>query len=294
MSRYWSLFVLLVLIFGVLTFALGPMYRIWLPQDVSSHGKNIDSLYYFILVLTGVVFVATEGVMFYFMWRYEAKNNADPVIYSHGSHTLEIVWTIIPAATLLFIAIYQFNDWAVAKMRNPMFGPDKVQGTADDLPPTMEVIARQWEWRLRYPGADGKFGTADDIYSVNEIHAVVNTDVVVALKSQDILHSFFLPELRIKQDAVPGMKIPVWFKALKEGEYDLVCAEHCGARHYAMKGRLIVQSQEDYDTWMRQMTAEQFRTQVAVSPAAAGTAVAAKANDGPHVAALPSSAGDTQ
>ena len=120
MSRLWSLMALVTLIFGVLTFALAPSYGMWLPQDVSSHGRDIDSLFYFILILTGVVFIATEGVMFYFMWKYDATVNKDnKVAYSHGSHALEIVWTIIPSATLLFIALYQFNTWIEAKRRDP-------------------------------------------------------------------------------------------------------------------------------------------------------------------------------
>ncbi|MDX1964238.1 MAG: cytochrome c oxidase subunit II [Pirellulales bacterium] len=265
MARLWSLLVLAVLIGGVLTFAIGPTYRMSLPQDVSTHGHTIDGLYYFILALTGIVFIATQSVLFYFMWRYEANTNKDPITYTHGSHTLEIVWTIIPAATLLFISIFQFDSWAEAKMRNPMYGPDGKPGTADDMPPTLEVTARQWEWRLRYPGQDGRLGTADDLFTVNELHVPVNQDIVVSLKSMDILHSFFLPELRVKQDAVPGMKIPVWFQATKTGRYELVCAEHCGARHYAMKGMLVVDTPEDYQAWLRKLTREQFRTQPATT-----------------------------
>ncbi len=93
-----------------------------------------------------------------------------------------------------------------------MYGPDHIAGTADDKLPTVEVTARQWEWRIRYPGEDGKLGTSDDIFDVNELHVPANEDVIVALKSNDILHSFFIPNLRVKQDAVPGMKIPVWFR----------------------------------------------------------------------------------
>ncbi len=151
-----------------------------------------------------------------------AKNNPDPIKYTHGSHTLEIVWTIIPAATLLFIAIYQFNSWAQTKMRNPIYGPDGVQGVNevtginDDMAPTVEVTARRWEWRIRYPGKDGILGTPDDLFTVNDLHVPANKDTVVLLKSNDILHSFFLPNMRVKQDAVPGMQIPVWFKPIKE------------------------------------------------------------------------------
>lgn len=272
MSRYWSLLALLVTILGVFTFFYSANeLKIWLPQDRSSHGRDIDSLFYFILVLTAVVFVATEGALFYFMWKYAAGSNTQPVKYTHGSHTLEIVWTIIPAATLLFIAIFQFNSWAQTKMRNPIYGADGMRGVNpatgvnDDMLPTVEVVARQWEWRVRYPGKDGLLGTQDDLFTVNELHVPANKDTVVLLKSNDILHSFFIPNMRVKQDAVPGMEIPVWFKPVKEDgeseyEVDIVCAEHCGPRHYAMKGRLYVHNQDEYDQYIRGLTKKQMAT----------------------------------
>ncbi|MGC4003465.1 MAG: cytochrome c oxidase subunit II transmembrane domain-containing protein [Pirellulales bacterium] len=175
MSKLWSIMALMVVVFGVLTFVVADQTWFWakpmtLPADYSAHGKTIDNLYYFILALTGVVFVATEGALFYFMWKYDAKNNTEPVKYSHGSHTLEIVWTIIPAVTLLFIALYQFNSWSDVKIRKP------------DIDPTVEVTARQWEWRIRYPGEDGKLGTPDDVFDVNELLVPANSEVLVSLK----------------------------------------------------------------------------------------------------------------
>lgn len=214
----------------------------WLPEDASEHGHRIDHLFMFILILTGIVFVVTEGLLLYFMWRYDARRNATPVKYVHGSHNLEVVWSVLTAATLVFIAIYQMNVWADVKMRRP------------NMPVTVEVTARQFEWRIRYPGPDGKFDTMDDIHHVNELHVPVNEEVLVDLKSMDVLHDFFLPKLRIKQDAVPGKRIPVWFKAKKVGESDLVCAELCGWGHYKMKGRLFVESRSQYEAWLAKMS----------------------------------------
>jgi cytochrome c oxidase subunit 2 len=220
----------------------------WLPRDVSEHGWQIDHLWNFILVLTGLVFVATEGALVMFLWKYAKESNPEPVKYTHGSHNLEVVWTILPAATLLFIAIYQMNAWADIKMRKP------------NMAPSLEVLARQFEWRFRYPGADGKLDTPDDVYAVNEFHVPVDEDVLVSLKSADVLHDFFLPNLRIKQDAVPGMMIPVWFRAMETGKYDLVCAELCGWGHYKMKGRMIVEPREVFDAWLEKMRKEQTTT----------------------------------
>jgi cytochrome c oxidase subunit 2 len=253
-GRFWSFLFLLVPVLGVATFLVGPAYKIWLPEDVSTHGHAIDHLFMFILWLTGAVFLATECVLFWFLWRYDGKQNADPVKFTHGSHTLEIVWTIIPAATLLFIAMYQMNAWADTKLRRP------------DIPPTAEVTARQFEWRIRYPGEDGVLGTIDDLYTVNDLCVPVNEEILIELKSQDVLHSFFLPQLRVKQDAVPGMKIPVWFQANKTGRYDLVCAELCGWGHYKMKGQIRIVSRPEYEKFIADLTAEQNETKPPAPP----------------------------
>jgi cytochrome c oxidase subunit 2 len=236
-------------VLGVATFAVAPAIDVWLPKDVSVHGASIDALFYFILGLTGIVFVATEVLLFWFLWKYDAAKATGPATYIQGSHTLEVVWTIIPAAILLFLAIYQMNAWADVKMRRPA------------MQPTVEVVARQFEWRLRYPGRDGELGTADDLHLVNDLTLPVDEEILVQLKSMDVLHSFFLPNLRIKQDAVPGMKIPVWFKATETGQFDIVCAELCGWGHYKMKGRVTVESREDFDRWLESQYARQEATQ---------------------------------
>ena len=251
MGKFWSLLFLLVPILGVGLFVWAPFNNHWLPRDVSTHGYQIDHLFNFILGLTGVVFIATELLLFWFLWRYDRATNTSPVKFTHGSHNLEIVWTILPAATLLFIAIYQMNAWAEVKMHKP------------DMEPTVEVTARQFEWRLRYPGQDGELGTRDDVFVVNELHLPVNEEVLIELKSMDVLHDFFLPHLRIKQDAVPGTTIPVWFRATQPGEYDLVCAELCGWGHYKMKGRLFVESRSDYERWLADLETKQTATNVA-------------------------------
>ena len=262
LNKFWCLIFLLVPILGVATFVVSPYYDHWLPEDVSTHGGTIDHLFYFILILTGIVFVITEVALFWFMWRYDGAATRRPVKFIHGSHTLEVVWTILPAATLLFIAIYQMNAWADTKMRRPDLGPDQTRGTADDMPPTVEVTARQFEWRLRYPGPDGVIGTRDDLHSVNELVLPPNEEILVMLKSEDVLHSFFLPTLRVKQDAVPGMKIPVWFQGTRpSSEHDLVCAELCGWGHYKMKGRLIfTKNRREYDDWLRNLQTKQMAT----------------------------------
>ena len=119
------------------------------------------------------------------------------------------------------------------------------------------MTGRQFEWRLRYPGNDGQLGTPDDVHLVNDLHVPIDEEIVIAIKSDDVLHSFFLPNLRLKQDVVPGMKQFVWFTAQREGTFDIVCAELCGWGHYKMKGRLTVESREDFDRWMAEKYEQQ-------------------------------------
>lgn len=268
MGKFWSLVFLLVPVLGVATFVLAPSLNSWLPRDVSEHGHTIDHLFYFILGLTGIVFVATEMALFFFLWRYDGGSNPQPVKFTHGSHSLEVVWTILPAATLLFIAIYQMNAWADSKMRKPAMAP------------TVEVTARQFEWRLRYPRTRPEgwkegdpnvyvFGE-HDVFVVNDLHLPVDEEILVDLKSMDVLHSFFLPNLRVKQDAVPGMKVPVWFRGTDVGRFDLVCAELCGWGHYKMKGRLTLEPRQKFDEWLEQKYREQEATTDPQQTAAAG------------------------
>jgi cytochrome c oxidase subunit 2 len=249
----------MVPILGVLCFVWAmadwwPMRDHWLPENIGSEQAIvIDNLFLFILYLTGVIFIITGVVFFWLLWTYDAAKTLEPVKYFHGSHTLEVIWSIIPAATLLFIAIFQMNAWAKAKVYRPEVAPGVLKA------PLAEITGRQFEWRIRYAGKDGVIGTEDDILNVNDLHVPVNEDVVLLIKSQDVLHSFFLPHLRVKQDVVPGMQQFVWFKATRARTkpYDIVCAELCGWGHYKMRGRLVVQSRADFDTWLDEQWDEQ-------------------------------------
>ena len=246
MKRFWSLLFLMVPLLGVASFFVAKQYNIWFPEDVSEHGRTIDNLFMFILYLTGFVFVATEVALFYFMWKYDAKSSKEPVKYSHGSHALEIVWTILPAATLLFIAIYQMEAWAAAKMQPP------------DIKPMVEVTGRQFNWDFRYPGPDKELYTADDVVRTDgKLYLPVDEDVLLRITSADVLHSFFLPNLRMKQDVVPGMEQHMWFKATKTGSYDIVCAELCGWGHYKMKGQVTFMPRDQYEQKLEEMSREQ-------------------------------------
>jgi cytochrome c oxidase subunit 2 len=242
----------MVPIFGVATFIVAPYFNHWFPKDISENGRVIDQLFMFILWLTGIIFIVTECTLFYFTWKYDGRTNPEPAKFSHGSHTLEVVWTILPAVTLLFIAIYQMNAWADAKMRRP------------NIPVVAEVTGRQFNWDVRYPGPDGELYTADDIIRTDgQIHLPANEEILLVIKAQDVLHSFFLPNIRMKQDVVPGMEQYMWFKARETGEFDIVCAELCGWGHYKMKGRVTFEPRADFEKWLNDKAAEQNATTIA-------------------------------
>lgn len=240
----------------------GPL-ALWFPENVNSMANEVDQLHDLILALIGIVFVATGLVLFWFTWKYDASVNDQPVRFVHGSHKLEFWWTAIPAVILIGLAIYQLKVWSDVKIRRPMLaGLDGQMDTADDqpMPPQFEVVARQFEWRFRYAGEDQLLDTVDDILGdVNELHVPVGEIQVGSLKAADVLHSFFIPALRLKSDIVPGSQQIVWFRADKPGSYEIVCAELCGWGHYKMKGRLVVETKDEYQLYLQSLRAKQYQ-----------------------------------
>ncbi len=241
-----TLLFLAVLVLGVWTFTDAGNHGWWLPPIASSYGKQVDDLFDLILYMVAFFFVLTEGILVYCVFVYGKKRH-DKATFTHGNHKLEMVWTIIPVILLLVIAFSQMKTWAEIKF----------EGNMPNQAPIAEVYASQFDWRFRYPGPDGKLGTADDVENPFEFVVPVNEKVRFTLRSRDVIHSFFVPYFRLKQDAVPGMAIPVWFQATKEGTYDLVCAELCGWGHYKMAGRVRVVSRAAYDDWMKKMIEDQ-------------------------------------
>ena len=216
-----------------------------MPESVSTFGPALDNLYYVILVITGIVFVVTEVVLVYFMIKYRHKEGRKAT-YIEGSSKAEWIWTSATAVIVMALAIYSKGIWDT--IRHPdMFPVDAYQ---------LNVTAKQYEWNATYAGLDGQLGTSDDIQSRNQVHIPVDQPVIVNLQSEDVIHSFFLPDLRVKHDAVPGRVWPIWFEATQTGEFPLACAELCGLGHYRMGGTLIVHSKEDFDSWLSEMQIE--------------------------------------
>jgi cytochrome c oxidase subunit 2 len=209
----------------------------WLPENVSTYGRDIDWLFHLIYWITGFTAILVFAAMLAFLVMYKDRPGRR-ARYTHGNTTLEIVWTVVPSLILVILTFLSAPAWSRIKMQAP--------------PPSdfvLDVTAKQFNWQVTYPGPDGKLGTGDDKTLLDEMHVPVNKVVHVRLKSQDVIHSFFVPQFRMKQDAVPGREITQWFEATKPGKYELPCAELCGFGHSGMKGWVYVHTADDYKKW---------------------------------------------
>jgi cytochrome c oxidase subunit 2 len=231
-----------------------------LPEQASTYAPEIDNMFHLIMWITGVIFVIVELLLVFFLWRYRHREGR-VATYTHGNNRLEVIWTIVPALICVMLALLSRRIWEQIKENMPH---DALE---------VHVTGEQFAWNFRYPGPDGKFDTADDILTLNQLHFPVGKPVIVTLTSKDVIHSFYLPEFRVKQDAVPGMRTRIWFEGNKVGHWDIACAELCGLGHFRMKGAVTVDTQADYEKWL----AEQAASQAAEAPAPAAAPAASAA-----------------
>ena len=218
--------------------------RWWLPDAGSTFAGPIDTLFTAILIITGIALVLVEVGLVTFVISYRGRPGRK-AFYTHGSTRAEVIWTAIPAVTMVALGLISNHYWVLIKDKK-------------SVPPNayrLGVHAKQFEWQVTYPGADGKLGTSDDFTVRNQLHVIVNEPTAVELTSEDVIHSFFVPEWRLKQDAVPGMHIIAWFQPTKTGEFELGCAELCGMGHYRMRARVFVHTPDEYKAWVAQQAA---------------------------------------
>ena len=262
MKKFWALFFFFWPAVAIWSCLVARSNGWWFPTTESNPmgmamsplGERIDGLFYLILGIVAVVFVGTQVALGYTLWMGAVKPDDEKAHFSHGSHSLELIWTIVPAFVLVFIALYQMDVWAEFRVKS--YFPDAV---VDDSS-AMEVTARQFEWRIRYPEPGKELQNQPqpgDLYAVNEIHVPTGKPVKFNLRTDDVQHAFFAPELRVKQDAVAGLIIPVWFMIEKAGEYDLVCAELCGWGHYKMRATIVAEPESKVDAYIAKLQADQ-------------------------------------
>ena len=242
---------------AVAVLAASPSLGWWFPESgpsgsvASVHplGREIDHLFYVILWICGVVFALTQAGLAWALVGGARRTRAD---FFHGNHVLEVVWTVAPALALVFIAFYQMEVWA--KFRVESYFPE---GTT----PVAEVTGRMYEWRIRYPAPGEPLRESpqpDDVYAVNDLRIPAGEPVMIWLRSEDVQHSFSLPQFRVKQDALPGQLIPVWFQADDPGDYALLCQELCGWGHYKMGAVVTAAPPAEHEAAMRALAAAQM------------------------------------
>ena len=222
----------------------GQGVRVWLPEGITTTAPVIDRLFYIILGITGAMFVLVQATLLVFLIRYRQRPGR-PATYTHGNNLVEIIWTIIPSLILIWLATSNQQVWS------------QVRGTPPRPDLEVEITAEQFAWNVRYAGADGQLETADDVTTINQLHLPVHQTVLIRLKSKDVIHSFFVPQFRMKQDAVPGLTGHVWIAATKTGQFEIACAELCGLGHYRMRGYLTIESPEDFAAWLIKTRQEQ-------------------------------------
>jgi len=244
--------------------------RTWMPELASRHGAGIDAMLHYLLVSVGGLFLTSYLALAYFIWRGSRRQTIGPRLATHRTEemlsvVLGLGMAIIAEGGVLAIGIPVWSEYF------------------DAAPPAdavlIEVTAQQFMWNVRYPGRDGQFGRTDphlideatnplgvdrsdpvgkdDVIALNEITVPFGRAVRIKLRSKDVIHSFFLPNFRVKQDAVPGMTPQVLFFPTRTGHFELACAELCGLAHYRMRGFFNVVSQVEYEQWLRTQQEQQ-------------------------------------
>lgn len=239
------------------------------PPLASVHGEWTDSLFWTTMIVIGIVFVITQVLLFWYSYKYQHKDDKRAYYYPHNNK-LEIIWTMIPAVVMALLVFAGWKTWT------------NITSAAPEDAVVVEVMGKQFNWMVRYPGADGKLGTANfrlidatnefgvdfsdpnsmDDFMPREIHVPKGKPVLLKIRSRDVIHSVFLPHFRLKMDAVPGMPTKFWFVPTKTTaemqsetgnpnfNYELACTEICGRGHFAMRFILVVDEPEEYQAWL--------------------------------------------
>ncbi|HEU4507830.1 MAG TPA: cytochrome c oxidase subunit II [Pyrinomonadaceae bacterium] len=253
MGRVLAVIIWILTLLSVLLFFSGW----WFPEAISEHAPALDRQFLITIIVVGLSFTAAQIGLGWMVWKYrDTGKPGERALYSHGSNRLEVLWTVITAVVFITLGVMGQSVWASLRLHDAPPGSYQVS-----------VVAQQFQWNFHYPGKDGKFGrtdptliddsalnfvgldpgdaaSADD--SVTAALAIpVNRPVELRLRSKDVIHNFWVPQLRFKQDLVPGMEIKVHFTANRVGRYELACAELCGQLHFKMKSYMLVLPEDE-------------------------------------------------
>jgi len=207
---------------------MGENGTFWLPEGASTLSPEFDSLFYFVVIVSTLIFLGVVGGMLYFSFVYRRRNEAEMPEPVHDNKLIEMASVVIP--TVLSLIVFTWGFKMYVKMY--VAPPDSYQ---------VHVRAQQWSWEFDYPN-----GTK----SIGELHVPEGRPVRLIMNSKDVIHSFFVPAFRVKMDVLPNRYTSVWFNATKTGEFDIFCAEYCGTAHSKMLGKVVVQSESDFTNWL--------------------------------------------
>jgi cytochrome c oxidase subunit 2 len=199
-----------------------------MPAQASTMASQVDLLYAFLILVTAFFSLLIAGAVIFLSVKYRRRSEDDRTPHIHGSNALEVAWSVIPLGITMVMFLWGAHIYVTLK-RPP---DDALQ---------VNVVGRQWMWKLQH--LEGR-------REINELHVPVGRPVKLTLTSEDVIHSFYVPAFRIKQDAVPGRYTTVWFEATKVGSYHLFCAEYCGTMHSGMIGKVVVMDPSDYQAWL--------------------------------------------
>jgi cytochrome c oxidase subunit 2 len=236
----------------------------WRPPVASKHGSGVDAVINYLLITTGAIFVIGHGVLGWFTWRF-SRGDGDG--YRPVSPKVEWLSALIPVLVMAVV-----SEVGVLFMGLPIW--EELYGEPPEDAVKVEVVGTQFVWLVRYPGKDRRFGrtlpelvngadnpvgldekdpaATDDIVVRGNLHLPVRRTALVQLRSLDVLHSFGVPEFRLKQDVIPGFTAHAQFQPTKTGKYEIACSELCGLGHYQMGGAVLVQSREEFEQWLAQ------------------------------------------
>lgn len=241
-----QMILMFISLFCIMTNAQAGIWYLPFPEDISTNGHLIDEVIRYIDVAMTIFFGLVVLALLYFI-IFNRSRPGHKAVYDKGDKPLNIIVTILLGMTVfctidLVIEHLSFRDLKETFWNFPQ-GKDVLK---------IEIMPQQFAWNFRYAGPDGEFNTNDDIVApLSQMHVPVNTPIVVQMQPFDVVHSFYVPYLRIKQDATPGIVTTFWFNATKPGAYEIACSALCGNGHYKMRGKLTVESKEEFDTWLK-------------------------------------------
>ena len=243
-TKFFFLFLILISVGSVFADDMTFWETIAPPEDISVNGHHIDWLFNYTTVVCLFFFTLVCIGLFGFSWKYSEKRSKG-AYYTYGNKRIHSIVIFIIGAFVFFGA-----DTAITVISNDGYKNIFVNWPKEDEDVyKVQVMAQQWAWNFRYPGADGTFNTDDDIITLNDLRIPTNRKVVLQMISKDVIHSFFLPNVRRKVDVIPGRVTRMWFQATKAGEYGIACAEMCGTHHYLMQAKLTVYNPDDFQEW---------------------------------------------